>query len=754
MTSSAFSKSTLLTPISVSEGGTGLSTLTNNSVLIGSGSNNVSFVAPGTSGNVLTSNGTVWQSAAASGSSSTGVSEYIVPSVQFAAQSSITVSSVINGTNLDVTVTGTWFLMWGDHFVSFSTATYQIPVYGFLYVDQDLTSETAGTVTVGAYTISRKNPSTNVARIVLAERNNDSLGYNIWGYQDGKFLDSSTKNIIDNSFTTDYVNYAIKTVKKDGTGDYITIPAAISAVSALASSLNRYEIQVYDDFYYDTVAPYTSNAILHSASYIKIKGMHGKRTVYSEIPTTGAYTQGDYSILHIEASTQNFELENIDLIIKNGKYAVHADSSGTELLIMRNCKFQHLGNSNSGDASIWSYLDAWGTGLYDNQRWYFYDCKFIGGRTGFACHQGSLTYNGKVSFNNCEFIISLINNNIGSLPYGAVLLRTLLSGQKDLFEFNNCTINGKLNIVPSINGLNKNYAEAAIPELSGTKNTPTFYTLTNTDVIGNVLQIYSAATGSGSYVIVNSGSALDYIYGGQHMFIGGGSLSGYNYGTVDITYSDLNPGTGATRWSQTLGHRLGDCSSTNKYLYVNLNGTIKTITFDQNYPGGNPTTSAPNVTNATIIASMSSALNGTGSVQSYNVINNYYPPFDILNSTNGSTTTSLMSGSFVRFNKLEQVTLSNQNEYADGILLDNLTPSSQSGWPDQYARVLTTGYLPITGRFAPQFESSQSISIGDKFIMSPTPGKIIKSTSGSFICEAIGSDTDIVLKFRNRDNNR
>jgi hypothetical protein len=48
----------------VANGGTGRTTLTANNVLLGNGTTAVNFVAPGTSGNVLRSNGTTWQSAA------------------------------------------------------------------------------------------------------------------------------------------------------------------------------------------------------------------------------------------------------------------------------------------------------------------------------------------------------------------------------------------------------------------------------------------------------------------------------------------------------------------------------------------------------------------------------------------------------------------------------------------------------------------------------------------------------------------
>jgi hypothetical protein len=48
----------------VANGGTGATTLTSNNVILGNGTSAVNFVAPGTTGNLLTSNGTTWTSAA------------------------------------------------------------------------------------------------------------------------------------------------------------------------------------------------------------------------------------------------------------------------------------------------------------------------------------------------------------------------------------------------------------------------------------------------------------------------------------------------------------------------------------------------------------------------------------------------------------------------------------------------------------------------------------------------------------------
>jgi hypothetical protein len=56
------------TALPVANGGTGATTLTANNVILGNGTSAPLFVAPGTNGNVLTSNGTTWTSAAAGGS--------------------------------------------------------------------------------------------------------------------------------------------------------------------------------------------------------------------------------------------------------------------------------------------------------------------------------------------------------------------------------------------------------------------------------------------------------------------------------------------------------------------------------------------------------------------------------------------------------------------------------------------------------------------------------------------------------------
>jgi hypothetical protein len=61
-----------ITDLAVADGGTGASTFTSDAVLLGNGTSAFQTVAPSTNGNVLTSNGTTWISAAAPGGFSAG----------------------------------------------------------------------------------------------------------------------------------------------------------------------------------------------------------------------------------------------------------------------------------------------------------------------------------------------------------------------------------------------------------------------------------------------------------------------------------------------------------------------------------------------------------------------------------------------------------------------------------------------------------------------------------------------------------
>jgi hypothetical protein len=102
----------LTTPLGAASGGTGLSTLTANSVLLGNGISAVQLIAPSTAKNVLTSNGTTWASTAPTVAAPTVVGQ--VPfstdgSTYTATAKIVTATSVsASGTSVDFTSIPAW----------------------------------------------------------------------------------------------------------------------------------------------------------------------------------------------------------------------------------------------------------------------------------------------------------------------------------------------------------------------------------------------------------------------------------------------------------------------------------------------------------------------------------------------------------------------------------------------------------------------------------------------------------------------
>jgi hypothetical protein len=102
----------LATPLGAANGGTGLSTITANSVMLGNGVSAVQTVAPGANKNVLTSNGTTWASAAPTVATPTAVGQ--VPfstdgSTYTATAKIVTATAVtVSGTTVDFTSIPSW----------------------------------------------------------------------------------------------------------------------------------------------------------------------------------------------------------------------------------------------------------------------------------------------------------------------------------------------------------------------------------------------------------------------------------------------------------------------------------------------------------------------------------------------------------------------------------------------------------------------------------------------------------------------
>ena len=109
------------TTVTVAQGGTGAATLTANAVLIGNGTSAVTAVAPSTNGNVLTSNGTAWTSAAVTAPAALSTASGSAPSYSARAWVNFngtgTVAIRASGNVSSITDNGT-----GNYTVNFTTA--------------------------------------------------------------------------------------------------------------------------------------------------------------------------------------------------------------------------------------------------------------------------------------------------------------------------------------------------------------------------------------------------------------------------------------------------------------------------------------------------------------------------------------------------------------------------------------------------------------------------------------------------------
>jgi hypothetical protein len=116
-----------ITDLTVADGGTGASSITANSVILGNGTSALSgnLVAPSTSGNVLTSNGTTWTSAAAQESTKAWVNFDGYTGSVATIKGSYNVSSVTRNSTGLYTIAFTNAISDANYSVGLSSSAYQ-----------------------------------------------------------------------------------------------------------------------------------------------------------------------------------------------------------------------------------------------------------------------------------------------------------------------------------------------------------------------------------------------------------------------------------------------------------------------------------------------------------------------------------------------------------------------------------------------------------------------------------------------------
>jgi hypothetical protein len=467
------------------------------------------------------------------------------------------------------------------------------------------------------------------------------------------------------------------TVKADGSGDFTSPMLANNSITD-NSAQKQYVILIYPGVYTDinwSVKTYTT-----------LKGTDRDTCwLKGELPNDAALTDiTNKSTINLYSTAS---LENLKITAKNLRYPVHSEGSGmnvNSIHNVKNCYIEHLGNEGAtayyvglghNMYDVWQYTTAWGYGSASGVKDTYDNSSFISSTRGWYVH------------NNKDFTTPQINilnySHMGSTGWKQVVtVESLGSGTADKVILNNCTFDGlfmQQNDSPWISEqAARQYADHSEYDVTLNSCDPIGY---KDNHRGRALAIFSNSTSTNSSVSV-SGSASD-ILGSYTSKSGGAGLKGYIYGYWDI--SGIKVGLSSNiDVANTLGRRLGNCSSTNKELVITFNTTdAKTVTFDKDYT---------TMTNAEILSEINSAISGSGTAEEYNVtLNEYYPQFtDKELALTNTSTVGIPRFAAVCYgenkNSIRLMTASDTSDKFLGITLERILPGISG-------RILTEGYM-------------------------------------------------------------
>ncbi|MGD2278318.1 hypothetical protein [Bacillus wiedmannii] len=245
-------------------------------------------------------------------------------------------------------------------------------------------------------------------------------------------------------FDVGIIERIVKTVKPDGTGDYLSPKLANDAIID-ASIKKVYDVIVYPGVY--------TEIDWKLKSYVNLRGIDPKTCwLKGELPDNATDTQIDNTST-IWADETN-DLENITVTAKNMRYAVHDESSNAKKNWKRNlkkCKFLHYGNDGARTwrtnhpeigmlpEKVWVSESAYGMGHSSGSTLIAEDCEFTGPFAPFSVHNNAnFEKPCLVLLKRCEII-----KTDGQFKY-ALRVQSLGSKTNDKVILEGCRINGEI----------------------------------------------------------------------------------------------------------------------------------------------------------------------------------------------------------------------------------------------------------------------------------------------------------------------
>ena len=497
----------------------------------------------------------------------------------------------------------------------------------------------------------------------------------------------------------------IKTVKADGTGDYLSPKLANDAIKD-ARINNVYELIIYPGTY--TEVQWTIK------SYINLTGVDKKTCILKgELPNTASDSQTTNNSTLVVDGTNTFR--NLTFTARNMRYPIHPETNGLkpdQTVKCYNCDFIHYGNqdvkayriANSLSYSgLWTSTTAWGHGASSGEYQYFENCLFQSDTNAWYVHNNKSFINPVINeLKNCRMVC----------PQGsAIRIESLGSSTNDKTIFNNCEIVGKItyNDSPWIpTDLAGQYASHADISIEGSGNTPAPF---NNTLRGKAIKITSNSVTDNSKVIV-SGTGATALFGNVTSLVGKGGLKGFTIGGLDISGITVSINNGQFA-DNTLGKRLGDCTVNNKELIVTIdNNSPISIIFNLNHL----TTQS---SNAQILTIINTALGSQGVASEY-AIQDYRPNFlDEFKTLYNGSIVGIPKGSAVVYTDFANVRLMTSADVLEdfaGFALEDINPSS-------FGKVKIKGYLKNTDLI---FDGANTTAYGTSFGISTTIAGALK----------------------------
>jgi hypothetical protein len=344
-------------PISVSNGGTGSSSLTANRVLLGNGTNALQTVAPGTTGNVLTSNGTTWTSAA--------------PSIPTTFSSDITVNSIRVGRGAGNRAGNT---VLGDAALYSNTTGYYNTIIGYAAGFNTTTGNQNTSIGVSAgQTISTGNQNTFIGYGADANSgnilNSTAIGYDTYVTESNAIRLGNTQitklitqgKLVSGDVTypnTDGTNGQVLTTSGGGTASWQNVSTAGTVeigggnygVTYLASGGNftadwtnsklNYMRVGNMVFYNAIIGKFTTNANQQVTFEFKPPIASAFTNTYDAIGTITAYSASSNTVISgrvrantvYNSSTQSYNLVNSFIVANAAVTDVYVSISGSYIV--------------------------------------------------------------------------------------------------------------------------------------------------------------------------------------------------------------------------------------------------------------------------------------------------------------------------------------------------------------------------------------------------------------------------------------